>query len=516
MSDRPESGERTEESRAGESSSQVAPALPRRPSSTPSVSRSGSSSDKFVVIAGAGPAGLTAAYEMTKLGIAGVVIEKDEVVGGIARTVVRDGWRFDIGGHRFFTKVKEVEDLWHEMMGEDFLLRPRLSRIYYKGKFYYYPLRALNALRNLGIVEAFLCVLSYLKARMFPRPNEESFEDYIVNKFGERLYRHFFKTYTEKVWGVPCTEIRAEWAAQRIKGLSLTAAIVNAVFKPKKQGIKTLIERFEYPRLGPGMMWERFKEYVEEKGIEVRLGSEITKVHWDGKRIVGAEVTPRGGQPYYVEATDFISSMPIRELIAKMHPPAPREVRDAANGLRYRDFLTVALVIDEPHLFDDNWIYVHSPDVKLGRIQNFKNWSPEMVPDPGKTCLGLEYFVFEGDDLWTMSDDALIKLGEEELVKLNLVKPGKVEKGWVVRMPKAYPMYDSDYKHRMETIRAFLDSVEGLHPVGRNGMHKYNNQDHSMVTAMLTVRNIAGESHDVWAVNVEEEYHEEGEEKRLS
>ncbi len=469
-------------------------------------------SSRFVVVAGAGPAGLTAAYEMTKHGIAGVVIEKDSVVGGIARTVNADGWRFDIGGHRFFTKVKEVEDLWHEMMGEDFIVRPRLSRIYYNGRFYYYPLRAFNALFNLGIVEAILCVLSYLKARIAPRPNEESFEDYIINKFGERLYRHFFKTYTEKVWGVPCTEIRAEWAAQRIKGLSLTSAVINAVFKPKKQGIKTLIERFEYPRLGPGQMWERFAERVQESGIEVRMNTEVERILWDEGRISGAVVRPLGKEPYTIEATDFISSMPIKELIAKMDPPPPEQVRQAAEGLRYRDFLTVALVIDEENLFEDNWIYIHSPDVRLGRIQNFKNWSPEMVPDPSKTCLGLEYFVFEGDDLWTMSDDALIKLGEEELLKLGLIRPGTVERGWVVRMPKAYPMYDSEYQDRIDTLREFIDSVEGLHPVGRNGMHKYNNQDHSMLTALLTVRNIAGASYDVWAVNVEQEYHEEGEE----
>ena len=478
--------------------------------------RVGARAGRFVVVGGAGPAGLTAAYEMTKHGIPGVVVEKDSVVGGIARTVNAEGWRFDIGGHRFFTKVKEVEDLWHEMMGDDFLTRPRLSRIYYKGRFYYYPLRAFNALRNLGIFEAFLCVLSYIKARLFPRPTEESFEDYIINKFGQRLYKHFFKTYTEKVWGVPCTEIRAEWAAQRIKGLSLTSAIINAVFKPKKQGIKTLIERFEYPRLGPGMMWEKFKDYVEQHGIEVRMDTEVEKILWDGNCITGVIVHPKGKDPYEIQATDFISSMPIKELVAKMDPPPPDAVRQAAQGLRYRDFLTVALVINEENLFEDNWIYIHSPDVKLGRIQNFKNWSPEMVPDLKKTCLGLEYFVFEGDDLWSMSDDALVKLGEEELLKLGLIEPGKVERGWVVRMPKAYPMYDSGYDQRIKTLRDFLDSVDGLHPVGRNGMHKYNNQDHSMLTAMLAVRNITGACYDVWSVNVEQEYHEEGEEVSLS
>lgn len=468
-------------------------------------------SEKHIAIIGGGPAGLTAAYEMTRFGLKGVVFEKDSVVGGISRTVERDGYRFDIGGHRFFTKVREVESLWHEMIGEDFITRPRLSRIYYNGKFFYYPLRAMNALKNLGIVEAFLCVLSYMKAKIFRRKSNESFEDYIINNFGERLYRHFFKTYTEKVWGIPCTEIRAEWAAQRIKGLSLWSAVVNAVFKPKGQGIKTLIEEFEYPVLGPGMMWEKFVDYVEAKGVPVRMETEVVKIHWDNNFVTGVTARDAEGRETYHSVSDVISSMPIQELIAKMTPTVPPEVSEAAKGLRYRDFLTVALVVDEESLFDDNWIYVHSPDVKLGRIQNFKNWSPALVPDSSKSCLGLEYFVFEGDELWNSDDEDLIALGEREMVTLGLIETGSVEKGYVVRMPKAYPMYDVDYAHRIQVLRTFLDSIPNLHPVGRNGMHKYNNQDHSMLTAMFAVRNINGANLDVWNVNVEDEYHEVGE-----
>lgn len=467
-------------------------------------------SDKKVAIIGGGPAGLTAAHELTKHGIEGVVFEKDSVVGGISRTVERDGYRFDIGGHRFFTKVSEVEDLWHEMIGEDFITRPRLSRIYYGGKFFYYPLRAMNALRNLGIFEAFLCVLSYLKAKIFKRKSNESFEDYIVNNFGERLYKHFFKTYTEKVWGIPCTEIRAEWAAQRIQGLSLWSAVVNAVFKPKGQGIKTLIEEFEYPVLGPGMMWEKFTAFVEAKGIPVHMETDVIKIHWEPGKVTGVTARHPDGSEKRYDATDVVSTMPIQELIAKMDPPVSADVAEAGKGLKYRDFLTVALVVDEEHLFDDNWIYVHSPDVKLGRIQNFKNWSPALVPDPLKSCLGLEYFVFEGDDLWNSADEDLIALGEKEMVTLGLIKENTVEKGYVVRIPKAYPTYDADYSSHIEILREFLDALPNLHPVGRNGMHKYNNQDHSMLTAMLAVRNIDGANFDVWEVNVEDEYHEAG------
>lgn len=462
------------------------------------------------VIIGAGPAGLTAAYQLTKANRPCVVLEADSVVGGISRTVERNGWRFDIGGHRFFTKVAAVEDLWHEILGdEDFLLRPRMSRIYYNGKFFDYPLRASNALLNLGILEAARCVLSYVRARIRPPADQSNFEGWVSARFGYRLYRIFFKTYTEKVWGVPAKEIQADWAAQRIKNLSLFKAVLNALLPKRDQkDITTLIQQFQYPKYGPGMMWERCRELVESGGNKVFTETPVTTVHRDGNRVV-AVTAATAGSPRRYEADHVISSMPISLLVHALDPPAPPEVRAAADSLNYRDFLTVALVVPEEAGFPDNWIYVHSPTVRLGRIQNFGSWSPFLVKE-GQTCLGLEYFVFEGDGLWTMRDEDLVELGKRELATLGLVDPSKVESGYVVRMPKAYPMYDEGYRAHVDTIRHCLESsVPNLHVVGRNGMHKYNNQDHSMYTAMLTVENILGASHDIWSVNVEEEYHEE-------
>jgi len=463
-----------------------------------------------VVIIGAGPAGLTAAYMLTKRGRPSTVLEADTVVGGISRTVYRDGWRFDIGGHRFFTKVKPVEDLWHEILpGEDFMTRPRLSRIYYNGKLFDYPLKPFNALMGLGLVEALLCLLSYGWARIRPPKDQTTFEGWVAGRFGYRLYRIFFKTYTEKLWGVPATEIKADWAAQRIKNLSLMKAVANAVLpKRKSTDVTSLIDEFKYPKHGPGMMWERARELVEAHGTKVVLGATVTRVHHDGGRAV-AVTSVTDGVPTRYDATHVISSMPLSALVRAMEPTAPPEVLAAADGLRYRDFLTVALIVPEDAGFPDNWIYVHSPDVKLGRIQNFGAWSPHMVKE-GRTCLGLEYFVFEGDDVWSTADDELVEMGKQELHTLGLVDRSKVEAGYVVRMPKAYPMYDDRYKANVATIRSWLDAnVPNVFPVGRNGMHKYNNQDHSMYTAMLAVENIFGADHDTWTVNVEAAYHEE-------
>ena len=466
-----------------------------------------------VVIIGAGPAGLTAAYALTGHDVAPTVVEADSVVGGISRTVERDGWRFDIGGHRFFTKVGPVEELWHEILpDEDFLMRPRMSRIYYDGKFFDYPLKASNALKNLGIIEAVRCVLSYLWVRVRPPKDQSNFEGWVAARFGWRLYRTFFKTYTEKVWGVPATEIQADWAAQRIKNLSLFSAVVNAILPKRNQkDITSLIEEFQYPKYGPGMMWERCRELVEQQGGSVLMETPVRTI----RRVEGRGATEvvaggDGDAAVTLPADHVISSMPLGALVRALDPPAPAEVLAAADDLAYRDFLTVALVVPESAGFPDNWIYVHSPEVKLGRIQNFGSWSPYLVKE-GRTCLGLEYFVFEGDGLWTMADDDLVRLGTEELARLGLVSPDAVEAGYVVRMPKAYPTYDETYHDNVETIRAWLAAeVPNVHPVGRNGMHRYNNQDHSMYTAMLTVDNIvAASGHDIWAVNVEEEYHEE-------
>jgi len=462
-----------------------------------------------IVVIGGGPAGLTAAYQLVKRGEKPLVLEADSVVGGISRTVERDGWRFDIGGHRFFTKVEEVEALWNEILpDEEFLMRPRMSRIYYDKKFYDYPLKASNALKNLGVLEAVRCVLSYVWARVRPPKDQSTLEGWVAARFGWRLYRIFFKTYTEKVWGVPANEIQADWAAQRIKSLSLAKAIVNALMPKRNQKeITSLIEEFRYPKHGPGMMWERCHQLVEEGGGKVVFNSPVTRIHHDGGRAVA--VTTGGAEEALVLADHVISTMPINLLVKAMDPPPPAEVLQAADDLGHRDFLTVALVVPEAAAFPDNWIYIHAPEVRVGRIQNFGSWSPYMVKD-GFTCLGLEYFVFEGDDLWTMADDDLIALGTRELEALGLIAPGSVSAGYVVRMPKAYPVYDEHYQRNVDVLRGWLDAnVPNLIPVGRNGMHRYNNQDHSMLTAMLAVENIFGAGHDVWDVNVDDEYHEE-------
>jgi protoporphyrinogen oxidase len=462
-----------------------------------------------VVVIGAGPAGLTAAYALGRRGARCTVLEADDVVGGISRTVERDGWRFDIGGHRFFTKVREVEEFWHEILGpEDFLIRPRLSRIYHGGKFFDYPIQIGSTLRALGVVESFKCGVSYLWVRVKRPKNQDSLEGWVAARFGWRLYRTFFKTYNEKVWGVPASEIKADWAAQRIKNLSLGKAVLNALTPRKKTNITSLIEEFQYPKLGPGMMWERAAELVTEQGSSVRMSTWVSRVIRDESGAVAVEVTDAEGHREQLPAKHVISSMPLASLALALDPPAPEEVQQAAKGLHFRDFLTVALVVPEERGFPDTWIYVHD-EVKLGRIQNFGSWSPEMVKDK-RTCLGLEYFVFEGDELWTMADEDLIRLGTRELAQIGLVDEKDVEQGYVVRMPKAYPVYDEGYDERVAVIRSFLESeLPNVHPVGRNGMHRYNNQDHSMLTAMLTVENIFGEDYDTWSVNVEAEYHEE-------
>lgn len=469
-------------------------------------------SEKKVVIIGGGPAGLTAAYELCKRGIRSEVLEKDPVVGGLARTVSYKGYHFDIGGHRFFTKVRAVENMWHEVLRQDFLYRSRLSRIYYNHRFFYYPLRAWNALLGLGFLNSFLIVSSYLWARLFPNPKNETFEQWVSNRFGKRLYRIFFQTYTEKVWGIPCNEIRAEWAAQRIKGLSLTAVLKNTLLKTKNQKkndvIKSLIDAFHYPRYGPGMMWEKVAESVTRDGCDLRLNSEVNRIRWNEDGVQAVEILHKG-ENELIFGSHFISTMPIRELIQKLDPPPPQKIVDAASALNYRDFLTVALIVNQKEVFPDNWIYIHDPEVKVGRIQNFKNWSPDMVPEPDKTCLGLEYFCFEGDGLWNMEDADLIDLAKKELEILGLTSAEDIQDGTVVRMPKAYPVYDSTYKQSLETIQEFVASFQNLQLIGRNGMHKYNNQDHSMLTAMLAVRNLEGEKYDLWAVNADPDYHEE-------
>jgi protoporphyrinogen oxidase len=462
-----------------------------------------------VVICGAGPAGLTAAYLLAAAGHDVTVLESDDVVGGISRTARYKDYRFDIGGHRFFTKITPVERLWEELLGDEFIEVPRLSRILYDGKFFNYPLKAMNALSGLGIIEAIRIVASYTRARLRPNPVEENFEQWVSNRFGSRLYQIFFKTYTEKVWGIPCTEIRAEWAAQRVQGLSLARAILSATSLQRRSATtRSLIESFRYPRLGPGQMWERCAERVVEMGGRVLTSRKVGSFEVEGGVVRAAVVETDEGSERF-EGEHFITTMPLRSLVRAVSPPPPAEVSDAAKRLAYRDFILVALILDRDSIFPDNWIYVHTPGVLVGRIQNFNNWSAAMVPREGSTCIGMEYFCFRGDGLWSRSDSDLISLATQELEQLGLANGARVIDGTVVRMRKAYPIYDSTYKESVDVIREYLDSIPNLITVGRNGMHKYNNQDHSMFTAMLAVENMNGASHDLWAVNTDYEYLEE-------
>jgi len=461
-----------------------------------------------VVVIGAGPAGLTAAYELSKHNVHSVVIEKGKIVGGLARTESYKGFYFDMGGHRFITKVPEVKKIWREVLGKDFLRRPRLSRIYYKNKFFSYPLKPLNALKGLGLFESFLILLSCLRWKISPHRHEDTFEQWVTNRFGTRLFRTFFETYTEKVWGIPCSQLKAEWAAQRIKGLSLKTALLSMFLKPKR-AIKSLAEEFDYPRLGPGMMWSKVKEEIEGHGAAVRMETDVAAIARQENRIDNITIA-RNGYRETLKGTHFISSMPVTEFIKKLDPPPPPAVLQAIEKIHYRDFLTVCLIVNKPHLFPDNWIYIHDPNVKVGRIQNFKNWSADMVPDPAKTSLGLEYFCTEGDELWNMADQDLIELGKREVDRVGLASYTDIEDGCVCRVPKAYPMYDSGYSDSLTTVRKFVDGFENFQTIGRNGLHRYNNQDHAMLTGMLAVRNmVLGEHNDLWSVNTEQEYHEE-------
>ena len=475
-----------------------------------------------VAIIGAGPAGLTAGYLLTKAGLSVAIIEKDtRYVGGISRTVEHEGYRFDIGGHRFFSKSQQVVDLWNEILPDDFIQRPRMSRIYYEGKFYSYPLRAFEALRNLGIWRSTTCMASFAKVKLFPNRNVRSFEDWTVNQFGRKLFSIFFKTYTEKVWGMPCNEMSADWAAQRIKGLSLWGAVVDGLKRSlglnkrpnDGKAVKTLLESFRYPRLGPGMMWEAARDKIIATGLgQLHMGHTLKQLAQDAAGNWRMTASHADGDTV-IHARHVISSAPMRELASRIHP-LPATLPQAMD-LKYRDFLTVALKIRSDDLFPDNWIYIHDSKVQVGRIQNFRSWSPEMVPDAGVACVGLEYFCFEGDGLWSMADDDLVELAKREMQALGLVDPAQVIGGAVVRQEKAYPVYDETYAANVAAMRTDLEArFPTLHMVGRNGMHRYNNQDHAMMTAMLTVENIKAESriYDIWCVNEDAEYHEAGDE----
>lgn len=473
---------------------------------------------KHIVVIGAGPAGLTAGYLLSQQQIPVTVLEADaKYVGGIAKTATYKNYCFDIGGHRFFSKTQEVESLWSEILPNDMLDRPRSSRIYYRQQFFSYPLKAFEALYKLGFIESALCVLSYLKARITKIKTPINFSDWVTNQFGKRLFNIFFKTYTEKVWGMRCSDISADWAAQRIKGLSLLSAITNAVMPKKrsKQIIKTLIDTFRYPRKGPGMLWEACADKIKQQAGNVVLGAAVYRCDYDAKaKHWQVYYRDHVGNSHSITASHIISSAPLREVVCDyIHPSLSQQTLQAARQLKYRDFLIVVLILKDRQLFSDNWIYVHDASVDVARIQNFKSWSPEMVPDDATCSYGLEYFCFEGDTLWSSSDETLIKKASTEIVKLGLAKSDDILDGCVVRQHKAYPVYDHQYQAHVETIRQELEATyPSFYVVGRNGMHKYNNQDHAMMTAMLTVKNILANErqYDVWCVNQDAEYIEAG------
>jgi protoporphyrinogen oxidase len=449
--------------------------------------------DINVVIIGAGPAGLTAALMLSRSLIESIVLEQDNSVGGIAKTLDFKGFKFDVGGHRFFSKSEEVNKIWHEILGSDLLNCKRLSRIYYNKKFFYYPLRFSNIINALGLTKSIHVIISYISAKIFPIHPEDNFEQWISNRFGRYLYKSFFKTYSEKVWGIPCNELSAQWAAQRIKNLNIMSAIWNIIINKGKTKdgaiIDTLIDNFLYPKKGSGMMWDRMSQIINAGLGTVKTNVTVEKIFWSQSKIDSIEVL-ENGEMKIISGSHFISTMPITELIKRLAPAVPSSILEAANKLHYRDFIIVALIINKSEIFKDNWIYIHDKDVLMSRIQNFKNWSPDMTPDNSKTCLGIEYFCTLGDNLWNKSEQELINLAKKELVTIGLISTEDIEDGTVYRQKKAYPVYDYDYLKYLETINDYLKGFKNLYLAGRNGLYQYNNMDHSMITAMTAVKRL--------------------------
>ncbi|AQT67346.1 15-cis-phytoene desaturase [Anaerohalosphaera lusitana] len=464
-----------------------------------------------VVILGAGPAGLSAGYELAKKGVAVNIVEKDSIVGGISRTVEHNGFRFDIGGHRFFTKMDRVNKLWDEILGDEFLTRPRISRIYYNHKFFDYPLKISNTFKNLGPIKSFEFFLSYLGSKIQPYPREDNLEQWVSNRFGRKLYRAFFKTYTEKVWNIPCDQIEAEWAAQRIKGLSFSSAVRAALLGNSNGKIKSLIDEFKYPRLGPGQMYETMAEKIREIGGKMIMNTRVTKLTKTDNTLASVEVTDSDGTTQTLTADHILSSIPLTELVQIIDDSVPDHVCRAAEKLSYRSLLTINLMMNRPESFPDTWIYIHSPKVKVGRVQCFKNWSPHMVPDSDQSSLGLEYFCTEGDSLWNAADADLVELGKNEIAQLELADPTTVFDAFVIRTPKTYPVYMANYREHLAAIKDYVTPITNLQCIGRNGMFKYNNMDHSILTGLLAADNILGADNDLWTVNTETAYHEQTE-----
>ncbi len=459
--------------------------------------------NKQVIIIGAGPAGLSSAYELVRCGYQPIVLERGERAGGISRTEQYGDFRFDLGGHRFYTKMPAINELWESMLGDELLSVRRMSRIIYGGKFYHYPLEVREIPFKLGFVRSLRVLGSYLRAHVAPVRPEVSFEDWVSNRFGRYLFEIFFKTYSEKMWGIPCTQISAEWAAQRIRGLSFVTAVRDSLFN--RADLKTLAREFRYPRLGPGMMWERFARAIEAGGGRVMYGVNVDGLELSAGR-VNAVLAVQGGQRLRLPADQVISSMALRDLVLQIRADLPPDVERAARALTYRDFILVGLVVRCSRMFADQWIYVHEPHVKVGRIQNFKNWSADICPDPERTCLGFEYFCNEGDEIWNLADADLVRLAGDEMQRLGLAAAEWVEGGRVIRQEKAYPVYNEAYPAATACLRRYLAEIPNLQTIGRNGIHRYNNQDHSMLMGLLAARNLMGEEHDLWQVNTESDY----------
>lgn len=482
----------------------------------------GKRSSKQVVIMGAGPTGLTAAHDLLKHGkdrYEVVVLEKDpQYVGGIARTVKYKDYRFDIGGHRFFSKNREIEDWWEEIMGDDFMTRPRLSRWYYRKKLFSYPIKPFEVLRVFGPIDSLRMVLGYLKVRLFPIKPEKNLADYYINQFGTFLAKPFFIDYNEKLWGIPCSELSMDFGKQRVKGLSFTSAIVNYFKKvlglEKRGEVRTLIDKFRYPRYGPGMLWEKAKSLIEKMGGRVIMGAEVVKIEHKDFKIKSVVVRYSDGKTEEFTGDHLLSTIPLKDLVGIVDPAPPKRVLGAASALNFRDFIAVALIINRTNLFPDNWIYTHDEDMRSIRIQNFNNWSPYMNPNKKTTCLGFEYVCNRGDELWEKSDKEMVEQATSDLEKAGFAKRSEVRDGKVVHLTHVYPVYGLGYKEKVQTIKDYLDSFNQdipyqLQPIGRGGIHRYNNMDHSMMTAILAVKNILGGNYDIWQVNVDAEYHEE-------